>query len=154
MDSNHQSMEFWRRCDLLLSIWGLCNTISIWYFIQKNTNLKNSRAFLGFFFCCLEAAIARWTQKSMPDFIKNNIGISLYNSNITICIFRLLILNQQLELKSDIQNAKNTGCIETPISRNNWVVLSATSKNRHRYAERFSSVLGLKKRAGCGIIHW
>ena len=42
----------------------------------------------------------------MPDFIKNNIGISLYNSNITICIFWLLILNQQSELKSDIQNAK------------------------------------------------
>lgn len=66
-----------------------------------------------------DAAIARWTQKSMPDSIKNNIDISLYNSNITICIFRLLILNQQPELKSDIQNAKNTGCIETPISRNN-----------------------------------
>lgn len=55
----------------------------------------------------------------MPDFIKNNIGISLYNLNITICIFRLLILNQLLELKSDIQNMKNTGCIEIPISRNN-----------------------------------
>lgn len=41
-----------------------------------------------------DAAIARWTQKSMPDSIKNNIDISLYNSNITICIFRLLILNQ------------------------------------------------------------
>ena len=55
----------------------------------------------------------------MPDFIKNNIGISLYNLNITICIFRLLTLNQLLELKSDIQNVKNTGCIEMPISRNN-----------------------------------
>lgn len=55
----------------------------------------------------------------MPDFIKNNIDKSLYNLNITICIFQLLILNQLSELKSDIQNAKNTGCIEAPISRNN-----------------------------------
>ena len=55
----------------------------------------------------------------MPNFIKNNIDKSLYNFNITICIFRLLILNQLLELKSDIQNAENTGCIEMPISRNN-----------------------------------
>lgn len=55
----------------------------------------------------------------MPDFIKNNIDESLYNLNITVCIFRLLILNQPLELESDIQNVKNTGCIEMPISRNN-----------------------------------
>jgi hypothetical protein len=55
----------------------------------------------------------------MPDFIANNIDKSLYNLNITICIFQLLILNQLLELKSNIQNVKNTGCIEMPISRNN-----------------------------------
>lgn len=55
----------------------------------------------------------------MPDFIKNNIDKSLYNLNITICIFWLLILNQLSELKSDIQNVKNTGCIEMLISRNN-----------------------------------
>ena len=49
-----------------------------------------------------ENTIARWTQKSMPDFITNNIDKSLYNLNITICIFWLLILNQLSELKSDI----------------------------------------------------
>jgi len=63
--------------------------------------LKNSRAFLGFFFVVLKLR-ARWTQKSMPDSIKNNIDKSLYNLNITICIFQLLILNQLPGLKSDI----------------------------------------------------
>jgi len=57
--------------------------------------------------------------KIHADFITNNIDKSLYNLNITICIFRLLILNQLSGLKSDIRNVKNTGCIEMPISRNN-----------------------------------
>ena len=71
-------------------------------FHSEEYELEELQSLSGVLFCCLEAAIARWTQKSMPDFIKNNIGISLYNLNITICIFRLLILNQLSELKSDI----------------------------------------------------
>lgn len=88
-------------------------------FHSEEYELEELQSLSGVLFCCLEVAIARWAQKSMPDFIKNNIDKSLYNLNITICIFQLLILNQLLELKSDIQNMKNTGCIEIPISRNN-----------------------------------
>ena len=71
-------------------------------FHSEEYELEELQSLSGVLFCCLEAAISRWTQKSMPDFIINNIDKSLYNLNITICIFRLLILNQLLELKSDI----------------------------------------------------
>lgn len=71
-------------------------------FHLEEYELEELQSLSGVLFCCLEAAIARWTQKSMPDFIKNNIDKSLYNLNITICIFQLLILNQLSELRSDI----------------------------------------------------
>lgn len=107
-----RSEVFWAR---LYMIYGISTMIrfafeylrSLQYhfhliFHSEEYELEELQSLSGVLFCCLEAAISRWTQKSMPDFITNNIDKSLYNLNITICIFRLLILNQLLELKSDI----------------------------------------------------
>ena len=68
-------------------------------FHSEEYELEELQSLSGVLFYCLEAAIKRWAQKSMPGFIANNIDKSPYNLNITICIFQLLILNQLSELK-------------------------------------------------------